>query len=157
MYCKKCNINVKKDKKVCPRCGAALVPGEVKGDQTKRLRKIIIIASAVAVAVIALFLFVFLFGRVPTELKGTWYESQGYGYVEFKPNGVMTMTAMDVENPGTYHFDSATDAGTILFDGDESSFTCDGTTIDWEGSTLTKTVVEQVNYDWDSMLGGLGN
>ncbi len=155
MYCKKCNINVKKDKKVCPHCGQALVPGEVKGDQAKRLRKVIIIASVVAVLVIALFLCVYLIGKVPNELKGTWYESEGYGYLNFKPNGVVVMTAMEEENPGTYSFDSKTDTGTITLSGNENTFTCDGTTMNWSGSTLTKAYVEQVNFDWDSMLGGL--
>lgn len=153
MYCKKCNINVKKDKKVCPRCGTALVPGEVKGNPAKRLRNIVIIASAVAVAVIALFLGVFLAGRVPPELKGTWYETTGMGYSVFKPNGVIIMTAMENETEGSYSFNSTTDQGTVTIDGDTSTFTCDGTTIDWEGSILTKTYVEQL--DFDSMFSGL--
>ena len=153
MYCKKCNINVKKDKKVCPHCGAAVTPGEVKGNPAKRMRKIAIIASVVAVTVIALFLVIFLTGRVPAELKGTWYETTGMGYSVFKPSGVMIMTAMDVENPGTYTFNSATDQGTITVDGETSTFTCDGTTIEWDGISMTKTYVEQL--DLDSMFSGL--
>lgn len=155
MYCKKCKINVKKDRKVCPHCGQALVPGEVKADKTKRMRNIIIIASAVAVAVIALFLFIFLFGRVPSELKGTWYETTGMGYMDFKPNGVVIMTSMETQKtPGTYSFDSATDTGTLTLNGSENTFTCDGTTMDWQGSILTKAYVEQLNIQ--DMLGGLG-
>jgi len=155
MYCKKCNINVKKNKKVCPKCGMALVPGEAKGDRSLRLRRIVIIASAVALAVIATFLCIFLIERVPPKLHGTWYEENGYGYLVFNPSGKVTMTAMGSDSYGTYTFNSATEEGTMLFEDSEKTFTCDGTTLEWEGTKMTKTYVEQVQYDWNGMLNGL--
>ena len=155
MYCKKCNINVKKNKKVCPKCGLALVPGEAKIEKASRLRRIVIIASAVAAVVIATFLCIFLIGRVPTKLYGTWYEPNGYGYLEFGPNGVLTMTSVGDANEGIYTFNSATEEGTIVLEDRESTFTCDGTTLDWGGSIMTKAYVKQIEYDWSSALEGM--
>jgi flagellar basal body-associated protein FliL len=129
MYCKNCNVNFKKDKKVCTRCGAALQPGEAKSDKKKRLRNIIIIASATAVVVVAAFLIIFFVGRVPAELHGTWYEVQGYGYVDFLPNGKLEITAMGSAYPGSYTFNSATDQGSISYEAGDDTFTCDGTTL----------------------------
>lgn len=156
MYCKKCNINVKKDKKVCPKCGMALVPGEAKGNQAKRQRTVIIIAIVVAVAVVATFLCIFLFGRVPSELHGTWYETGGLGYLNFKPSGVMTLTSMDNSTDGAYTFNSAKDEGTIYFEGKTSTFTCDGATMSWQGSIMTKNYVEQKQMDWEGMFDQFG-
>ena len=155
MYCKNCKINFKKDKKICTRCGSALQPGEVKDDKEASLRKVIIIASVAVVVVVAVFLTIFFLGRVPTELHGTWYEIEGYGYVNFTPNGVLEMTVMGEQYPGTYTFNSATDQGTISYEGEEDTFTCDGTTLEWSGSTWTKVYVDQVEYDWGSMFSGL--
>ena len=155
MYCKKCNINVKKNKKVCPKCGLALVPGEAKQDKTLKLRRVVIIASAVAAVVIATFLCIFLIGRVPTELRGTWYEPNGYGYLEFSPNGIVTMASVGDASEGVYTFNSATDEGTMIFNDRESTFTCDGTTLDWGGSIMTKAYVKQIDYDWSSVLEGM--
>jgi len=155
MYCKNCNINFKKDKKVCTKCGSALQPGDAKDDKKSRMRKVIIISSATVVVIVAAFLVIFLLGRVPTELHGTWYESEGYGYVDFYPNGVMEITVMGTAYDGTYTFDSQTDQGSITYEAGDGTFTCDGTTLDWSGSTWTKTYVEQIDYDWSSMFGDL--
>ncbi len=157
MYCKKCNVNVKKDKKVCPHCGTALTPGEVKGNQKARVRRIVIIAAAAAVLVIGAFLTIFLIARVPGELKGTWYEQNGYGYVKFEPNGVIEMTSMSTDPQyGKYQFSSVKDQGTIWLSDSESTFTCDGTTLNWDGTIMTKTYVEQKSFDFSNMLNQLG-
>jgi hypothetical protein len=156
MYCKKCNINVKKDRKVCPKCGMALVPGEAKGDRYLRVRRIIIIASVIAVAVIAFFVFMHITVGVPSKLMGTWYEVNGYGYVNFKTYGDMTMTGSGYTTEGTYTYNSDTGEGTITIDEKEQPFTCDGTKLEWGGSTMTKTYVEQLEYDWGNLFNQLG-
>lgn len=160
MYCKNCNINYKKDRKVCAKCGAALLSGsagvaqEAKFKQ-KRMRNIIILSSASALLVVAAFLIIFLIGRVPSELHGTWYESEGYGIVNFYPNGEMAITIMGNPYEGTYTFNSSTDSGTITYEGETDEFTYDGASVNWGGSIWTLNYVEQIEYDWDSMFGGL--
>jgi hypothetical protein len=155
MYCKNCNINVKKDKKVCPKCGMALVPGEAKGDPARRIRRIVIISLCAAVAVIALFVCIYLINGVPPELHGTWYEVNGYGYMKFKTYGILTYTAIGQDTDGKYTFNSATNEGIIIYDGKEAAFTCDGNTLSWNNLTLTKKEVPQMEFDFNSMLSGL--
>jgi|GEM_PF-2538117 hypothetical protein len=156
MYCKKCGINYKKDKKVCSRCGLALQPGEFKQDNAPRRRKIIIIACSAALVVIAFFAVIFFTGRVPPKLLGTWYEVNGYGYMEFKPRGVMTYYGSGNESSGTYAFNNETGEGTIVYHDEEDTLTCDGTTLSWGGSVMTKTYVEQVELDFGSIIDQMG-
>ncbi len=160
MYCKNCNTNYKKDKKVCTKCGAALLSGSAATAQEakfkkKRIRNIVIISSAAVVLVIAAFLIIFMIGRVPNELHGLWYEAEGYGTVSFYPNGQMEITVMGSSYQGTYSFNSGTDTGSITYEGGTDEFTCDGTTMSWGGSTWTLNYVEQIEYDWNSMFSGL--
>jgi len=160
MYCKKCNINFKKDKKVCTKCGSALLSGSAGTAQeekfkAKQRRLIIIISSAVVVLIVAAFVTIFLLGRVPQELHGTWYEAEGYGTMVFYPNGQLKATILGTDYDGTYTYNSNTDSGTITYEIGTENFTCDGTTMNWSGSIWTLNYVEQIEYDWDSMFGGL--
>ncbi len=149
MYCRKCGVNYKKDKKVCPRCGSALQKGEWKENKTSRLKKIIIIACAVAILVVALFLTIFFIGRVPPKLAGTWYEVTGIGYLEFRPNNVVLVTTSGYTSEGTYAFDNAKGEGTLTSYGEEETLTCDGVTLHWGGTTMTKAYVEQTNMGFN--------
>lgn len=145
MYCKKCGVNYKKDKKICPRCGQALQKGKSRQDESSRIKKIAVIACAAAALVVAFFLVIFFIGRIPPKLMGTWYEVGGYGYLEFKPNGVVTLTSSGYSKDCTYTFDNTKGEGTLTFNNEQDTLTCDGVTLHWGDTMLTKAYVEQIN------------
>jgi len=90
--------------------------------------------------------------EIPNELKGTWYESEGYGIAIFYPDGDMELTIMDVAYEASYTFNSGTDSGVITYADVTSEFTCNGNTLIWEDCTWTLDYVEQIEVDWDSVL-----
>jgi hypothetical protein len=57
MYCKKCGKDYPKNKKVCPDCKFALVPGSSPASRTQKVNKtVIIVFGVIVVALIAVFL-----------------------------------------------------------------------------------------------------
>jgi len=57
MYCKKCGKNYPKNKKVCPDCGLALLPGSSPASRKHKINKAaIIVFGVIVVALIAVFL-----------------------------------------------------------------------------------------------------
>ncbi|MDD5016843.1 MAG: hypothetical protein PHO15_01935 [Eubacteriales bacterium] len=158
MYCKKCGKEYPNNRKTCKECGIILSPGASPIMNKKRNRRMVIIGGAVFAVIVAVFLIIGLTGKVPSELKGTWYDTTGWGgMLDFKPSGVVIHTLYGEESENTYTFDSALGQGVITAtDSDgttKSNFTCDGTTIDMDGVVFTKEYVEQ--YDFNDLFGEL--
>lgn len=57
MYCKKCGKNYPKNRKVCPDCGLALLPGVSPASREQKINKtVLIVFGVIVVAFIAVFL-----------------------------------------------------------------------------------------------------
>lgn len=88
-------------------------------------------------------------------IQGMWYETNGFGTVEFKGGDKCTVSAMGIEIEGTYKFDAGSGEGelTMSFMGEETSsdFKLDGKELEMDGATFTRDKVEQV--DMEDMMG----
>lgn len=166
MYCKQCGKNYPKSKRLCKDCGIALVQGTSPESKKTKIKKDAIISACVAaVVVVAVFLIIGLTGMVPSDVKGTWYETSGYGGImEFEPNGVLGVTAMGELSKGTYTYDSALKQGEIsvaLFTDEQTDleFTFDDSKIEMDGMTYTNQYVEQINLNdmFKDIVDGLEN
>jgi len=163
MYCKNCNKDYPKKTKLCKKCGIALIPGQAPSEDKGINKKIFIIGGAVAVLVIAAFLLVGLLGMVPADIKGTWYEINGYDYTyTFLTFDKIEFSGHDDTYTGTYEYDSKAKAGIIYTDSEEFSdreFTFDNATITMGPSIFTREVVEQINPETliENMMDEFGN
>ena len=115
--------------------------------QTIGRKKVFIIGGIVAVLVIAAFLLVGLLGMVPADIKGTWYEINGYDYeYEFLTFGKIEYVGHGETLTGTYVYDEETKIGTISSDEQDVAdreFTFDNATITMGPSIFTRQYVEQ--------------
>ncbi|MBT3319053.1 MAG: hypothetical protein HN389_04695 [Clostridia bacterium] len=147
MYCKSCNKDYPKNTKLCKKCGIALVPGQAPIEEKGVNKKVFIIGGIVAVLVIAAFLLVGLLGMVPADVKGTWYEINGYDYeYEFLPFGKIEYSGHKETFTGTYMYDEETGTGIISSDEpdiEDREFTLDNATITMGPSIFTRKYVEQ--------------
>ena len=150
MYCKKCGKEYPNHKKTCADCGTILSSGSSPVVKKKKNRHVIILSVTAAVAIIAVFLIVGLLGMVPADIKGTWYETTGFGgTLEFKPGHVVIWTAFGSEKEGTYTYSGQTKQGSIVL-GDLNElelgdFTFDDTNINMGDVVYTREYVEQID------------
>lgn len=94
------------------------------------------------------------------NILGLWYDKAGLaGTIEFKKDGVVTLSIMGISLDGTYTFDTEKGVGTLTlsFAGEEQSvdFTCSDGELNIDGSIYTKEVVEQ--KDLADVLNETGN
>lgn len=157
MYCKSCSKDYPKKTKLCKKCGNALIPGQAPSEDKGISKKVFIIGGVVAVLIIAAFLLVGLIGMVPGDIKGKWYEVNGYDYeYTFLTFGKIEFSGHGDTYTGTYTYDPKTKAGIVHSDYEEISdreFTYDNATITMDISVFTRQVAEQ--FDSESVFGQL--
>jgi hypothetical protein len=97
--------------------------------------------------VIAAFLLVGLLGMVPEDIKGKWYEVNGYDYeYEFLTFDKLEYSGLGETHTGSYTYDAKTKTGVLTSDEqgvEDRVFTYDNATITMEPSIFTRKVVEQ--------------
>ena len=149
MYCKSCNKDYPKNTKLCKKCGIALVPGSAPSEDKGINKKVFIIGGIVAVLVIAAFLLVGLLGMVSEDIKGRWYEVNGYDYeYEFLTFNKLEYSGIGEILTGSYTYDAKTKTGVLSSDElgvVDREFTYDNATITMGPSIFTREVVEQMN------------
>lgn len=88
---------------------------------------------------------------------GVWYETEGWGAVEFYRDGSFRFTSSYFTEVGTYSFDADTGAGEFGFDdGDTRPMTLENGLLDIDGFTFTTEYVEEQDDDWDAMFDFVG-
>ncbi len=162
MYCKSCNKDYPKNTKLCKKCGVALVPGQAPAEDKGINKKVFIIGGIVAALIAAAFLLVGLLGMVPADIKGTWYEINGYDYeYEFLTFDKIEYNGHGETYTGTYVYDNKTKTGIISSDEQDVAdreFTFDNATITMGSSIFTRQYVEQFNSEtfMESIVDELG-
>lgn len=142
MYCSKCGKDYGKAKKICSDCHLALTPGSAPNIK-KSNKGILIVGTIVALVVIAVFVVVGITGHVPSELSGMWYNSIGFGTMEFKGGGKVEFVMPETDAMlGEFEYDRQTGQGKFSMEvGKEmdSQFTFDGTTIQIDDGNIVYT------------------
>ena len=161
MYCKNCNKDYPKKTKLCKKCGIALIPGQAPVEKKGISKKVFVIGGAVAVLIIAAFLLVGLIGMVPSDIKGKWYEVNGFDFeYTFLTYGKIEFSGHGETYTGTYEYDQKMKTGMVYSDSEEVSdreFTYDNATITMDISVFTRQEVEQFDSEsaFEEMLDGL--